>query len=120
MALISGSDKDEKATGSNDPKIVRGRVDSLTLFEITDNELGILENGSPNSLYLNFAIFFISTGLSFILSLLTTNFESDRVFYVFVIVSVVCAAFGSILAIIWLRVRGEVSDVCKKIRARVV
>lgn len=121
MALSnsSGLEQDANATGTNDPKIVRGRVDSLSLFEITDNELEILEKGSPNSVYLNFAIFFVSTGLSFLISLLTTTFSEDRVFSVFVVICVVCIALGLVLAVLWLRLRNEVSDVCKKIRARI-
>ena len=55
----------EKYTGEKAVQIKRGRVDSLSLYEITDNELDILTAGSPSSLYLNFAIFLLSRAFLF-------------------------------------------------------
>ena len=62
------------------PKIVRGQVDSLSLFEITDYELELLEQGTPNSIYLNFAIFFISVAASFFATLMTLTIKSQNIF----------------------------------------
>lgn len=106
-------------TGYKEPRIVRGRVDSLSLYEITDNELDILEKGSPNSLFLNFAIFLLSIGISFLSTLITVDIESTRIFVVYVILSAVGILIGLFLLIIWYKMKHEVSDVVKKIKRRI-
>lgn len=117
---VSEKDKqhDAKETGTNEPKIRRGKVDSLTLYEITDDELNILERGSPSSTYLNFSIFFISVGLSFLTSLLTAD-VTDRIFSVFCIVTGIGFSIGFVLFTIWWRTAGDLDGVCKKIRERI-
>ena len=110
--------QDANATGTNDPKIRRGKVDSLTLYEITDNELIVLERGSPSSTYLNFSIFFISVGISFLISLLTAD-VSDRVFIVFCLLTGGGLSIGVVLSAIWWRMGSEMSEVCQKIRGRI-
>src|ERR1700761_5382364 len=89
-------------SGEKQPRILRGRVDSFALYEITDEELSVLEAGSPSSLQLNFSIFCISMGTSFLLALLTST-VSDRVFTVFVILTVAGFLLGSLLFILWFR-----------------
>ena len=110
---------EENGTGQNDPRIVRGRIDSLSLYEITDHELNVLEKGSPSSLYLNFGIFLMTVGLSFLAATLTTNIESMRVFNVFVIVSALGMIGGIFLVVLWYRLRGDLTDVASKIRGRI-
>ena len=116
---------DEAVMGEGDGaahkiKVRRGRVDSLSLYEITDHELDILEKGSPNSVYLNFGILSLTIGLSFLSSLLSVEIESNRVFFVFVILTTVGTLFGIILLVIWYRMRSAVSDVVQKIKNRIV
>ena len=41
----------------------RGRVDSVDLYEVKENELELLEKGSPASLQLNFSIFLLTSVL---------------------------------------------------------
>ena len=41
----------------------RGRVDSVDLYEVKENELELLEKGAPATLQLNFAIFLYSLNL---------------------------------------------------------
>ena len=101
------------------PKIVRCRVDSLSLFEITDYELELLEQGSPNTIYLNIAIFFISVACSFLVTLLTVSITSQIIFTVFVIFTVAGFSIGGVLLILWFRTRSKVSTLIQKIKARV-
>ena len=70
--------RDDTSTGQNEPTILRGKVDSLSLYEITDFELDVLEKGSPNSIYLNFSIFLLSVGFSFLAALFSTDIQSER------------------------------------------
>ena len=104
--------------GDVQPKIVRGRVDSLSLYEITDYELQVLEEGSIGTTYLNFAVFFLSVAASFLATLLTTPIASDRVFIVFVVVAVVGLAVGLILLVLWYRTRRSMSKILKRIKDR--
>jgi hypothetical protein len=99
--------------------IRRGKVDSLTLYEITDYELNRLETGSPTSLLFNFSIFLLSTAVSFLITLLTTEIKSDRTFIVFTIIVVLGFVVGLVLMLLWLRFRQSTSGVIERIKSRV-
>src|SRR6185503_8405051 len=99
-------------------RIVRGAVDSLSLYEVTDHELELLEQGSPSSTFLNFAIFFFSIGISFLVTLVTVVVASLLLFIVFTIVAVVGMAASLILFVLWRQTRSRTKEMCKKIRAR--
>jgi hypothetical protein len=105
--------------GAVQPRIVRGPVDSLSLYEITDYELDLLEQGSPNSIFLNFGVFFTSIAISFLVTLLTVKIESTKVFILFVVFAVVGFAGGGVLLVLWYRTRSRISGLMRKIRARV-
>lgn len=98
-------------------KIVRGTFAELTIYEVADYELEILEHGSPDSLYLNFAIFLLSTAVSFFVALLT-SFLTQRTFTVFVVITTVGFLMGIFLLIIWLKKRRKVSNLIKAIKDR--
>jgi hypothetical protein len=100
-------------------KIIRGRVDSMSLYEITENELNILENGPPSSIYLNFAIFLLSIAISFLVSLLTTTITSERTFLVFVVITVASFISGFILLGVWFRNHRLISDIIARIKNRI-
>jgi hypothetical protein len=76
------------------------------------------EAGSPSSLHLNFSIFCISIGMSFLIALLTAA-VSDRIFIVFVILTVAVFLLGSLLFILWYRARRSIAGVVRRIRARI-
>lgn len=99
--------------------IIRGRVDSVSLYEITDNELSMLETGSSISLYLNFSIFLLSISISFLVVLLTTTIADNRVFNIFVIVTVCGFTIGGFLLLLWYRTRYSVTELVKLIRSRI-
>jgi hypothetical protein len=108
-----------QSEGSVQLRILRGAVDSVSLYEITDYELELLEEGSPSSTYLNFAILFSSVAASFFTTLVTVTIESLYVFSVFVIVTGIGACASIVLFVLWKRTRARTKDLCKKIRARV-
>ncbi len=95
--------------------ITRGSYDSLEIFEITKDELEVIKQGSPNSIFLNFAIALTSIFISLLSMLLTVKIESDRVFYIFVILTVVSALGGIVTGILW--IKGE--NVFKKTICRI-
>lgn len=100
-------------------KIVRGRVDSVSVYEVTESELSILENGPPSSIYLNFAIFLLSVAASFLITLSTTNIASDRVFTIFVVVTAVGFIAGLLLLLIWYRSHRSLSAIIQTIKKRI-
>ena len=106
-------------TGENLIRVKKGKVDSLSVYEITDYELDILLRGSPATIYLNLAIFLLSVATSFLIGLLTTTIESDRTFTVFVVISVLGYISGFILALLWWPSRKEVRGIVKKIKSRI-
>ncbi|MEW6066788.1 MAG: phage holin family protein [Nitrospirota bacterium] len=119
MAQEKPMTEQAESTGEKQPKIRRGRVDSLTLYEITDYELDILATGSPSSIYLNFAIFFISIAISFLIALSTATIASDRIFTIFVVIVVIGFISGGVLFCLWLRNRKSISTIIKRIKQRI-
>jgi hypothetical protein len=100
------------------PEIRRGRFDRLTIYEVSETELEILEKGSPSSLYLNFSIFLLSMGVAFLIALLTTDISSVKVFSFFVIITVIGFTLGVLLLILWLRTRKSVSATVCSVKKR--
>lgn len=105
--------------GSVSLRIIRGPLDSLSLYEITDYELGVLEEGTPSSTFLNFAIFFFSVGVSFFITLATVDLPINATYVVFAILTVVGLGASAVLFVLWFRTRSKVKDLIKKIKARV-
>lgn len=108
-----------ESIGEKSPRIRRGRVDSLSLYEITDNELDALAKGSPTSLYLNFAICLLSTATSFLIALLTSTITNEILKVFIVVIVVVGYILGVLLLLLWLRSRKSVGGVVKRIKQRI-
>jgi hypothetical protein len=100
------------------PAIRRARVQTLTIYEVSDGELDLLERGSPDSLYLNFAIFLLSSAISFIIALLTTVPFSQMVTIIFVAFTIIGLIVGVFLLLLWRRSRSFRVDCIKVIRSR--
>jgi len=112
--------KNEKPLDENQPIIRRGRVDSLNIFEIREDELNTIEKGSTTSLYLNFAILLLSIAASFLIALLTSDFKDKLfTFTIFCVVTAVGFVIGLILLIMWLCEKNEFKEVIKTIRQRI-
>ena len=107
------------SSGEKPLTIRRGRVDSVDLYEIKENELELLENGSPGGIYLNFAIFLLSTAIAAIMALCTATFMYRKAETGFMIVSIVGVIGGVLLLVLWWRSHQSVSALIKKIRNRI-
>ena len=108
-------------------EVRRGAYARLTIYEVEEGELELLAQGSPDSLYLNFAIFLLSTAVSFLIALLTlpanqatdpSGTGSSNRFIVLVIITTVGFTVGILLLLIWLKKRRSVSDIIQKIKGR--
>jgi hypothetical protein len=111
--------KNEKIEDEKQPFIKRGRVDSLSIYEIREDELNTIEKGSNSSIYLNFSIFLISIGISFLIALLTSDYK-DKIltFTIFCVVTGIGFIIGLFLLILWLREKDDFKDVIKNIKER--
>ncbi len=111
--------KNESATDQKGPKIRRGNLDSLSIYEVSEGELTTLERGSSNSIYLNFSIFLLSIAVSFLTALLTGDFTEKEVVQIIMIVITVCGfIIGGFLLILWLIKKDDFDEVIKSIRVR--
>lgn len=97
----------------------RGRVDSVDLYEVKENELELLEKGSPATLQLNFAIFLFSIALTCIVSLATTTFKWPIIESIFTFSSVIGILMGAYLLISWWRTRTSIAEVIARIKNRI-
>ena len=109
----------QSGKGEKELIVRRGRVESVDLYEIKENELELLEKGSPASLQLNFSIFLLSIAFSSILALLTTTVNHQVIQIVFVVVSVVGVLVGLYLLLSWWKTRTSIGKLVGKIRERI-
>lgn len=103
----------------------RGKFDSLTIYDVTAQELQIIENGSSNSLYLNFAIFLLSVSISFFASIFTVDWfpEQDKdghliTFIIFLIIAILTLLVGIICLVVWIKSHDSFKDTIKVIKLR--
>lgn len=101
------------------PLIRRGRVDSLNIYEVKEQELELLENGAAGTLQFNFAIFLFSIALTCIAALATADFKWEIVQSIFVFTTVVGLVVGSYLMLSWWRTRTSLKAVVSVIRSRI-
>lgn len=100
------------------PVFQYARIEKIVIYHVEESELVLLERGSADSLYLNFAIFLLSTCGSFLIALTATEIANDRVFTVFVVVAVVTGLGGVLLSALWWQSRRSVRTLFRKIRER--
>lgn len=90
----------------------------LTVYHITEHELDLLDRGTPESTYFGFGVFLLSTGLSFLTALLTTDTKSIWLFCVFAVIASVGIIGGILLLIVWIRFQRSAKRITKIIRDR--
>ena len=104
------------------PQIRRARIETVDIFEVSELELGILGRESPESVYLNFAIFLLSVAIAFTIALLTTTAASVAVLIFFTTCTIVGFVGGALLGILWFRSwfrnRKSISECISTIRKR--
>ena len=108
----------EQNGGKRYIEIRRGTVDSLLVCEITDYEWDNLKKETSESTFLNLSIALLSISCSFLIALLTTNIDSDRIFTVFTVIVTIGLISGLILMYLWWRDRQSINPLIKKIERR--
>jgi hypothetical protein len=100
-------------------KVRRGRVDSVDLYEIKENELEILANGEPTTIYLNFSIFLLSMAITAVTSLCTASFNNNIIKYSFLFTAILCFIIGIFLLILWYIGKKSIKAIIQKIKERI-
>jgi len=84
----------------------------LNAYVIYEHELDSLDKldadltkDPPESIYLNFALFLFPISLSFLITLLTTTIQSNRLYELFVIISILAFTLSLLLFALWMRDR---------------
>lgn len=104
--------------------VKRGKFDSLTIYDVTSQELQIIEQGS-NSLVLNFAIFLLSVSTSFFISIFTVEWFPNNdynknliSFIVFLIIAILTLLIGVICLFVWKKSQDSFTQTLKVIKCR--
>ncbi len=100
----------------------RGKVDSVSIYEVKEDELKDLENGPPSSLYLNLTLSFASAFISFFIAdvfSLNISEENIVVSVIFILLTICFAITMIILFCLWFKHRNDLRNIVKQIRERI-
>jgi len=96
-------------------------IGQLTVFFVSEDELRLIEAGSPAATCLNLGIAFSSVGIGSLISLLLSEpSKSLHKFVVVVVITVISLIVGLVLLVIWTRLRKQASEVIDRIRSRAI
>jgi hypothetical protein len=95
------------------------RMGTLTVYEISEDELRQIETGGPSSLMLNFGIGALSVGIGIGATLIAAGPTTSRAaFDVLVILTVVGILAGLVLLSVWRRLAKRTGSVIQMVRQR--
>lgn len=106
-------------SGEMQPQIKIGRVESINLYQVKENELETLEKGSEANIDLSFAIFLFSSAFTSIAALVTSGFKSEKVELVFIIFTIGAFIAGSYFTFRWWQSRQSIKAVISAIKDRI-
>ena len=101
-------------------RVRRARVGHINVYEVKEEELEILEKGTPITTYLTFAVFFLTSAITCLASLMTADFTRDLEKGVFIVVCIFSLIFGLFFLFMWKRSKTPISDVVERIRSRMI
>ena len=89
----------------------------LHVYRVYEHQLDLLAQGSPASLMLNFALFFLGASLSLLATLLTATL-GDRPYYTFLILCTIGLIAGFVLLAIWFFTHTSTRILVREIKAQ--
>ena len=112
------SNVDMVQEGSDSLHVNRAKVDSITIYDVTESELVEIESCNAVDWLFNVAIACITTTISFVVTLTTTEIENERLFYAYVILACVSGAAAIGFFVKWKILKGKRDNVIVRIKAR--
>lgn len=98
---------------------VKGQLEPVKIYPVTEEELHLLEKGSNASLFLNFAIALLSIASSAMIAWLTVENMSPTITAVISSITFSGYAIGFLLLGLWWKSGSGQKEVLQKIRARI-
>ena len=96
----------------------RAKVDSITIYDVTESELVEIESCNAVDWLFNVAIACMTTTISFVVTLTTTKIESERLFYSYVILTCISGVAAIAFFVNWRILKGKRDNVIVRIKAR--
>ena len=90
----------------------------LKAYVVFEHQLDLLAQGSPVSLLLNFALFFLGVAASSLGTIATAPPTQDRTYYTFLIIFIITIIVGIVLLAIWYSMRRSVASLVVEIKAQ--
>lgn len=101
-----------------DPEIVTYRIPLIEVYQVTDDELKRIEDGSGQvGQDLTFAVAFLSFAIAFLITLATATL-SDLLRFTFITVIIISTVVSLYTGARWWRMRKTASNVIASIRSR--
>ena len=85
---------------------------------VFEHQLDLLAQGSPASLLLNFALFFLGVAATSLGTLVTAPPQQDRIFYAFFILFIITLIAGIVILAIWYVMHRSVASLVIEIKAQ--
>lgn len=96
---------------------IRHTMDELSIYDVTETELTILEQGTAESLQLNISIFLLSVFLSLLPVLITTPMDLYK-YATFCCIDVLSGFIGTVLLLLAVKKRKSSKTIIREIRSR--
>lgn len=99
-------------------RVRRGKVNSVIIYEVREDELRVIEQGGAAADKLNFAIGLISSAVTALVTVLSTDVKSEYAKIFFVALVLIGFILGGYFFISWSRDKKPVPEVVAEIRKR--
>lgn len=109
----------ESNQATENTSIIKGRVDSINIYEVTESELESLESATPTGIFFDIGLICLTIAISFTISLSTTTISDDRTFNTFLIITVIGYLGFLAFTVFWILTRKSIKEVTTKIRNRI-
>jgi hypothetical protein len=116
---LENSDENQSPEEGGHFKLARGKITSLNVYEVSEYELAIFEDGGTSSTSLSFATFLLSAAISFLIVLFTVDLsKNNKMYFSFFLVTLVGFVLGIFMLISWWKSHRSVRSLGKTVRAR--
>jgi hypothetical protein len=90
----------------------------LKAYMVFEHQLDLLSQGSPVSLLLNFALFFLGVAATSLGTIVTAPPTQDRTYYSFLIIFIITLIAGTVLMAVWYSMHRSVTRLVVEIKAQ--